>query len=55
MREYKNKESQEIEDFLNKAREELNKEAGFELLKYPVEVIFLADDGDQKCRKERRK
>jgi hypothetical protein len=38
------KEAKEIEDFLNKAREKLNKEAGCEIMPYRAEVHFIKDD-----------
>ena len=38
---YKNKESRDIEKFLNNARKKLNEESGFEVIKYPAEVWFF--------------
>jgi hypothetical protein len=40
--EYKNKETKEIEDFLNKAREQLNKECAG-LMPYKADVRFIKE------------
>jgi len=41
LEEYKNTQSQEIEDFLNKAREDINKECGCKVMPYKADVRFL--------------